>query len=232
MNQVVGMFVPKMARALSERLEADIFKEGQPLASATSGYQTAGSLNTINGYAHRWVGSTTMNSVQTLGPADFARANLALDKAFVPRANRIAIVDPSVSYAMDTMTNLVNASYNPQWQGIIETGMSTGLRFIRNIYGFDVYVSNFLPLCGAAQSGTAETIDSVASGSNAKCNLFFSATTDVLPWVGAWRQMPKVDTDYNKDYQREEYVTTARYGLKIFRPENLVTVLGNPAVAK
>lgn len=230
MNMIVGMFVPKMSRALSERLEADIFKEGQPLSAATSGYQTANSTNAINSYAHRWVGSTTLNNVQTLGPADFARASLALDKAFVPKTNRIAIVDPSVEYAMNTMTNLVNVSYNPTWNGIIETGLGTGLRFSRNIYGFDVYVSNFLPLCGAAQSGTAETISSVASGTNAKCNLFFSATPDLLPWVGAWRQMPKVESDYNKDFQREEYVTTARYGLKIYRPENLVTVLSNPAV--
>jgi hypothetical protein len=43
--------------------------------------------------------------------------------------------------------------------------------------------------------------------------------------MGAWRQAPKVDTDYNKDFQREEYVTTARYGLKVYRPENLVVVL-------
>jgi hypothetical protein len=60
-------------------------------------------------------------------------------------------------------------------------------------------------------------------------NLFFSASQDVLPFMGAWRQMPKVDGEYNKDRQREEFVTTARYGLKIYRPENLVTVLANPA---
>ena len=46
----------------------------------------------------------------------------------------------------------------------------------------------------------------------------------VLPFVGAWRQMPTVESEYNKDRQREEYLTTARYGLKLFRPENLVVV--------
>jgi hypothetical protein len=43
--------------------------------------------------------------------------------------------------------------------------------------------------------------------------------------MGAWRQMPKVDGEWNKDFQREEYVTTARYGLKVYRPENLVVVI-------
>ena len=50
-------------------------------------------------------------------------------------------------------------------------------------------------------------------------------TYSVLPFVGAWRQMPQVDSEYNKDFQREEYVTTARYGVKLYRPENLVCVL-------
>ena len=103
------------------------------------------------------------------------------------------------------------------------------MRFVKNIFGFDVYTSNRLPLCGQNQSGTAETISTVASGTDAVCNLFFSASSDVLPFVGAWRQMPKVDGEYNKDLQRDEYVTTARYGVKIFRPENFITVLSDPS---
>ena len=61
-------------------------------------------------------------------------------------------------------------------------------------------------------------------------NLFFSAASDVLPFVGLIRQPPKVDSEYNKDFQREEYVTTCRYGFKLYRPENLVVVLSNPSV--
>ena len=60
--------------------------------------------------------------------------------------------------------------------------------------------------------------------------IFFSATQDILPWMGAWRQMPKVDGEFNKDFQREEYVTTARYGLKTYRRENFLTVLSDPSI--
>jgi len=229
MSQIVGMFVPKQARAIAERLEQDIFKEGQPKTGNPAGYQVAGNSNLINGVAHRWVGSKLLNSTQAIGPEDFAKANYALNKAFVPAESRIAIVDPSVSYVLETLTNLVNVQNNPMWEGVIATGLTTGMRFVKNVYGFDVYVSNFLPSCGTDQSGAAETISSVASGTGAKANLFFSAAQDVTPFVGAWRQMPKVESEYNKDFQREEYVTTARYGLKIFRPENLVTVLSDPA---
>jgi hypothetical protein len=229
-SQLESSFVPKMTRAIMEDLELHILKEGQPVSAGTAGYQTAGSLNLINGEAHRWVGSNTVNSVRTLGVEDFARARLSLKKAHVPDQNLIAIVDPSVEYVMNTLTNLSNVSFNPRWEGIVSSGIAQGMSFIANIYGFDVYTSNYLALCGNDQSGTAETIDSVSSGTNAVCNLFFSASPDVLPFVGAWRQMPEVDGEYNKDFQREEYVMTCRYGTKIYRPENLVTVLSSTAV--
>lgn len=129
----------------------------------------------------------------------------------------IAIVDPSVEYELNTLTNIVNMSNNVRWEGIVETGIGSGMSFIKNIYGFDVYVSNYLPTAN-------ETITlTTAAG---KANVFFSAASpDLVPFMGAMRQMPEVDGEYNKDRQREEYVTTARYGLKVFRPENLVCVL-------
>lgn len=229
-NELISQFVPKMSRAIMVDMENKILAEGQPRAGNPAGYQVAGNTNAINGAAHRWVGSATVNSVRTLGVEDFARARFALKKANVPDTNLIAIVDPSVEYVMNTITNLTNFSDNPMWEGIVKDGIATGMRFVKNIFGFDVYSSNYLPLCGQGQTGTAETISSVASGTDARCNLFFSADQDVLPFMGAWRQMPKVDGEYNKDRQREEFVTTARWGSKIYRPENLITVLANPAV--
>ncbi len=229
MNELVSSFVPKQARAIKERLELDILKEGQPKTGNPAGYQVAGNLNAINGASHRWVGSDTLNSKRQLGVTDFAKALYGLKKANVPQTNLIAIVDPSTEFYLNTLTNLVNFSNNPKWEGIVTSGLGQDMRFVKNIFGFDVYTSNYLPLCGTSQSGASETINSVASGADAVCNLFFSASSDVLPFIGAWRQMPKVDGEWNKDFQRDEYVTTARYGLKIYRPENLITVLSDPS---
>jgi len=220
-------FVPAMARAIQERVEVDILKQGQP---NTSNGQTVANTNSINGAAHRFVGSTLTGAIQHIGLADFARARHALKKANVPDQNLIAIVDPSVEYVLNTLSNLVNVSNNPRWEGIVEGGIGQGMQFFKNVYGFDVYTSNPLPLSGANQSGAAETIGGTASTGASVANLFFSATPDILPWMGAWRQMPKVDGEFNKDFQREEYVTTARYGLKTYRRENLVTVLSDPAI--
>lgn len=229
-SQLEASFVPKMTRAIQQDMELHILKEGQPRTGNPAGYQIAGNANKINGADHRWVGSDTLNSKRTLGPEDFAKARYALKMANVPDQNLIAIVDPSVEFVMNTQTGLLDFSNNPRWEGIVESGIASGMTFIRNIYGFDVYTSNHLALCGADQTGASETINTVASGAGAVCNLFFSMTPDILPFIGAWRQMPKVDGEWNKDFQREEYVMTARYGTKIYRPENLVTILSDPTV--
>lgn len=226
MSQLVSMFVPKQARAIAERLEVDIMKQGQP---GLPGGQTVADKNLINGAAHRLVGSTVVNSKQTLGIRDFALAAYALKKANVPQTAFVAIVDPSVEFYLNTLTNIVTGDSNPRFEGMVTTGFGSSVRFVRSIFGFDVYTSNYLPLCGTNQSGTSETIGGVASGANAVCNLFFSAAPDVKPWKGAWRQMPNVDGEYNKDFQREEFITTARYGLKLFRPENFVVILSDPS---
>lgn len=228
-QQLISQFVPKMQRSLEERLEQDIWKEGQPKTGNPAGYQVAGSTNAINGAAHRWVGTDTLNSKRVLGVTDFARALHSLKKANVPQSNLIAIVDPSTEYYLNTLTNLVNFSNNPKWEGIVESGLGRENRFVKNIFGWDVYTSNRLPKCGTAQSGASETISTVASGADAVCNLFFSADSDIIPYIGAWRQAPKVEGEYNKDFQREEHVMTARYGLKIYRPENLITILSDPS---
>jgi len=210
-SQLEASFVPSQARALAEKVETDVLALG---AGGASGGQTAADTNSINGAEHRFIGTGTN---ETFAVADAAKALFGLKKANVPSTSLIAIVDPSVEYELNTLTNIVNMSNNPRWEGIIETGIGSGMRFIKNIFGFDFYVSNYLPTAN-------ETITiTTASG---KANIFFSAASpDLLPFMGAFRQMPKVDGEYNKDKQREEYVTTARYGLKVYRPENLVCVL-------
>lgn len=228
MSELISKFVPSQARAIKRHLEIDILKEGQPRTGNPAGYQVAGNQNLINGAAHRKVGAGTLNSKRVLGVEDFAYARHALKKANVPGSRLIALVDPSTEFVMNTLSNITNVSNNPRWEGILANGIGGEGQFVANIYGFDVYTSDYLPLSGNDQTGASETIGGVASGANAVGNLFFSVEPDLRPWVGAWRQMPKVDGEYNKDFQREEYVTTARYGVKIYRPENLVTILSDP----
>jgi len=221
-SQLEASFVPKQNRALAENIETDIFGLAAPAGDAQNkAYngvgQTGNDANTINGAAHRFAagldGTTGLIEV-----ADFAKALNSLKRANVPDTNLIAIVDPSVEYVFNTLSSFTNFTNTPRWEGLVaEGGISSGMRFTKNIYGFDVYVSNYLP------SSTGEfTVP------NGVSNIFFSAASpDIVPFIGAWRQMPKVDSEYNKDFQREEYITTARYGLSLYRPENLVTIISD-----
>ena len=211
-NQIMSQFVPLQERALMERLETDIMKLAQT-------GQTAANPNDINGVAHRMIGSGTGGKIAV---EDFAKALRALKTGKVPQRNLVAIVDPSVEFEMNTLSALTTVSNNPRWEGIVNTGIASGMSFVANIYGFDVYTSNYLA------TKSSETISGAAAPANAINNLFFSADQAVSPFVGAWRQMPNVDTEYNKDFQRTEFVTTARYGMKLYRPENMVSVLTKP----
>ena len=217
MSQLISKFVPSQRRAINEHVETTIFDR------ANTG-QTVSNTNTINGAYHRFVANKG-GSDDKLQLNDYAKAKHALTVANVPLTNLVAVVDPSAAFYAETVTNIVNVSNNPRWEGIIESGITTGMRFVRNIYGFDVYESNYLS--DAGQDGTGgETVDS-DTVANGKACLFFSAAPDVLPIVGAWRQEPRVESERNKDKQRDEYVTTARYDAKLYRPENMVIVLND-----
>jgi hypothetical protein len=214
-SDVIAAFVPRQHRALMEAVETRI------LAQANAG-QTASDLNTINTADHRYVASGTSGA---LAFKDLAAAHYALTKANVPLVNLVGIIDPSVAYTLQTQANTVNLlSPMPMWEDVVKDGAVTGFKFRFNLYGFDLYVSNYLPAVGS------ETINSV-SVTNGVANYFFSASPgDTLPWVGGFRQMPTVYSEFNKDLQQEEYLTIAEYGFKLYRPENMVTILTSTSV--
>lgn len=209
---LIASFVPKAQRALNVVMETDVLSIGP-------NGQTQNDENVINGAAHRLV---AQGAGGIITPADFALAKYSLRKAQVPLTNLVAIVDPSVELTLSTMTNLVNVSNNPRWEGIVRDGMTTGMRFLMNVYGFDIYTSDFLP------SGFTETLDSGSVTPDMVANQFFSvAGGDSSPFIGAVRQAPRVESERNKDLQRDEYVMTSRYGFGFYRPENFVTVFSD-----
>jgi len=209
-QDVIAAFVPRQHRALMEAVETNIFAKG-------NAGQTASNLNVINTASHRWVAGGVG---QTITLPDFQKAQYALTKANVPLVNLCAVVDPSVAYTLATQANLVNLlTPIPMWGDVARDGIMTGFKFRFNVFGFDIYVSNYLPAIAS------ETINSVAVTSGV-ANFFFSATPgDTTPWIGAFRQMPTVYSEFNKDLQQEEYLTICEYGFKLYRPENMVIIL-------
>lgn len=209
-DEVVARFLPRQHRAIMVGVETRIF-------SVANSAQTASNGNSFNGVNHRFIGSGTS---ETIGVRDFARAQHALKIANVPMTNLVAVVDPSVVFALQTQANVVNL-LSPQYSSIVSNVTPTGMKFAgMNVYGFDVYSSNYLP------TGANETIGGLTTASGIPNFLFHAATDDTSTLVGAFSQMPTVYSEFNKDTQEWEYLTICEYGFKgDFRPENMVIVL-------
>lgn len=225
--QFDAAIVPKQSRAIKEHYETTM------LAAANSG-QTASNANAINGFAHRYVAS---GSNQTIDLEDFSYAKLALDKANAPEEGRIAVVDALVAMSLDNMTNIVNVSNNRTFEGIVNTGFAKNMRFVKHIYGFDVYTSNRLPTV------TSETVDtssitvpapsSSATVTSGVANLFMCVADDMeTPIMGAWRRQPMFEGNRNARRRRDEFYASARYGFGLQRTQTLVVILTSATAYK
>ena len=220
-NELMSRFVPEQERAIMAHFETTTM-----LASEAGIANNGQAL--VDGGIHRFSGG----NAGKIEVEDFAYARMKLKMANVPDQNMVAIVDPSVEFTINTLSQLSSVTNNPKFEGIVSSGIATGMRFIANVYGFDVYTSNYLKSNvgdGALLERDGTTANDFSTN-NGVANLFFSSDTTANPFVGAWRQAPEVDYEYNKDNQRHEYVTTARYGVKKYRPEGIVSIVTNPAV--
>jgi hypothetical protein len=215
--EVEAAFGPEQHRALMKAFEARVFNR----ANAA---QTASNANLINGFPHRMVASGTN---ATLAFKDFIRAELALRKANVPCRNLVCIMSPETAaqvQANSAITGLLSPI--PRWGAVSIDGLVSGFQFKFSVFGFDCYISNYLPtdvtetIADGGQPGPGSV-----SG-DGQVNIFFSAEPgNTLPWIAAFRQMPTVYSEFNKDLQQMEFLTICEYGVACFRPENQVIIL-------
>lgn len=176
--------------------------------------QTNANPNTINGFAHR-IASAEVNNVISLN--HLISMKLAFDKANVPMAGRVAIVDPVVAATFDKTINF-GRDVTPFAQNILENGFARDHSFIMNLYGWNIITSNRLDT-GSFGDGTTTVANGVA-------NVFMCVADDnTKPIMAAWRRMPKVEGERNKDLRRDEFVTSARWGFGTQRVDTLGIVI-------
>ena len=198
-SEIQSKFPQAVVRGLMERLENEIFLLHKG--------QTDNTANLINGQAHRYV-ATGSGGVISL--KDIAQAKLSLDKANVSKMGRMAIVDPTVSYQLVQIDNVIRQDvYGPNTN--LKEGFG-GTKFIGTYLGFDFYESNMLDEATALQWSV---------GGALKANIFMGMET----FKGAVRQMPSIEYFRNVSKKRDEYSATMRFGLGLYRAESLVTVL-------
>lgn len=192
----------------STRALQEVF-ESRFLARANT-TQTDGNPNLINGFAHR-IASSETNNVFAL--KHLINMKLAFDKANVPAAGRVAILDPVAAATLDGLVNIVS-NVTPFAEEILQNGFDREHTFLMNLYGWNIITSNRLAK-GNFSDGTTTVTNGVA-------NLFMSVADDnTKPLMAAWRRMPKTEGDRNKDLRRDEFVTSARWGFGAQRADTL-----------
>lgn len=207
--------VRKSVSSIRQQMQSDLFA----VANAS---QTAANANLINNKPHRIAGSNGGN----LGLEDFAMLKQAFDKARAPRNGRVLLLDASQEFALNTLTNNVINVDNPQFRGIVESGFAKDMNFVRNIYGFDIWVTDLLPRIAS------ETLDDYAGNSVAITDgianiAMVLGNEDENPMMGAIRQPPTPEFERNVKLKRDEWTATARWGYKLQRSETLGVVVTN-----
>jgi len=200
--------------------------------SACNSAQTNANVGLVNGRPHRWVagGASATNRLMTM--SDFIAMKLAFDKANVPQGGRIAVVDPIVEATINSLTNLVNVSNNPMFEGIITTGFARDHKFIKNIFGWDIYTSNKLPIKTATEALNASSYnlanDTAEIGDVA--NIFMCVADDnTKPVMHAWRRNPKTEGWRDSEERADKFQVTARFGFGAQRLDTLGVIFTTPS---
>lgn len=172
--------------------------------------QTNAAANLVNGFAHR-IASAEANNVLSLN--HLIAMKLAFDKANAPMAGRIAIVDPVCAATLDKLIS-IGRDVTPFAENILANGWAREHQFLMNLYGWNIITSNRLQT-GTFSDGTTSVTSGVA-------NVFMCVADDnTKPIMHAWRRMPKVEGERNKDLRRDEFVTSARWGFGTQRVDTL-----------
>lgn len=202
-EQLMSARSVESTRALQETFESRFL-------SVCNSAQTNANANVINGFAHR-IASAETNNVFAL--KHLIAMRLAFDKANVPDSGRVFICDPVVEATLNGLVTITH-DVSPFGEMILKEGMARGQRFVMQLFGWDIITSNRLP-AGTFSDGTTSVTGGVA-------NIFMCVLDDnTKPIMAAWRRMPKVEGERNKDRARDEFVTRCRWGMGPQRVDTL-----------
>lgn len=225
-DTLMAMRAMESTRSLGENHETRF------LGTANAG-QTAADLNLVNNRPHRWIAGGDSATTRNIVLADFVSMKLAFDKANAPAGGRIAIVDPIVEATLNTLisqTSVVNNT--PQFQGVLNEGFARDHRFVRNIMGWDIYTSNFLPSLTAAEAinGAAYSLANDTAEIGDKANIFMCVADDSCkPVMHAWRRAPQTEGWRDQEERADKYQVTSRFGFGVQRADTLGVLLTDSA---
>ena len=224
-DTLMAMRAMESTRALGENHETRFL-------SVANAAQTAANVNLVNGRPHRWVAGGSGATDRIIDLSDFVAMKLAFDKANSPAGGRIAIVDPVVEASLNTLvTQTASINYNPMFEGLVTEGFARDHRFVRNVFGWDVYTSNFLKTLTATEAINASSygLTSETAAVGDKANVFMCVADDTCkPIMHAWRRAPQTEGWRDNEERADKYQVTSRFGLGAQRVDTLGVILTHP----
>lgn len=224
-EQLSAMRAMEATRAIGEVMETSFL-------AACEGAQTAANVGLVNGRPHRWVAGGAGGTSRNMTMSDFIAMKLSFDKANAPQGGRIAIVDPIVEATLNGLTNLVNVSNNPMFDGIVTEGFARDHKFIRNIFGWDIYTSNMLPSVVDVEALDASAYnlanDSTVAGD--KANIFMNVMDDgTKPIMKAIRRQPRTEGWRDEENEQDKFKVSTRFGFGAQRIDTLGVIFTDEA---
>lgn len=220
-EQLSAAMAMESTRAIQEAIETDFL-------SACNAAQTANAANLVNGVKHRFAANGTGKALEI---DDLAYLKFAFDKANAPMAGRVLIVDPIVELTLNTLQNITNVSNNPMFDGMIQDGFAKEHKFLKNIFGWDIYTSNRLPTVGAEAALTDRDGNTTASVAGDIANIAMCIADDnTRPMMKAMRRMPSVEGWREPELREDRFQTSARYGFGAQRVDTLATLITSATV--
>jgi len=222
---LMAMQAMEATRGISENIETKFL-------AACNDAQTAAAVNLVNGRPHRWIAGGSGGATRNMTMADFVAMKLAFDKANAPQAGRIAIVDSVVEATINSLTNIVNVSNNPMFEGIITEGFARDHKFVKNIFGWDIWTSNKLPVATAVESinGAAYALANDSSVVGDVFNIFMSVLDDnTKPIMKATRVQPSVEGWRDHENREDKFQTSTRFGFGAQRVDTLGVIITDSA---
>lgn len=216
-EQLLSMRAAEGTRAIQESFESRFL-------ATLDAAQTAGNKNEINGFAHRLVGGSGAGNLQMV-ENDLIEMRLAFDKANVPMAGRIAIVDPIVAATFAKTVPLASNmdANNPLFSALVKDGFDKEHQFVTTLHGWQIWTSNRLPKLAAGVSIDGATNTPSEGG---VANIFMCVADDQCkPGMVAWRQTPATETDRDISKGRDEFVTKTRWGDGVQRLDTLGVIV-------
>ncbi len=216
-EQLAAAMAMESTRAIQENMETKFLQ-------ACYDAQTANSANLVNGIAHRYYGGGASLQMELM---DFAYMKFAFDKANVPSSGRVLFVDPIVELSINSITNLVNVSNNPMFEGVITEGFAREHKFLKNIFGWDIYTSNRLAVTGGDLTSVTDRDGGAVTGAagNVANIAMCIADDNCRPMMRAWRRQPSVEGWRESELREDRFQTSARFGFGAQRVDTLGVIL-------